>query len=400
MTHTVLPTSAGSGQLLRNIVLFGRLLRAVDIGVTPNQMLTFVSALEMIDLERREDVKEAARAIFVNRLEDRSLFDEAFDLFWRARQEGDLPRVSLGDLLQKSPNAQEQYRLVARNEEDVTTAASDEPELDRVYTYSESEALTRKDFASMSEYELAQVKAMIQDMSWEPDLRRTRRRQPSSRGELLDLRRSFRRNLRYGGEPLQLSHRRRKWRPRPMVAICDISGSMERYSRVLLQFLYALSSRLDRVEAFLFSTRLTRITRHLAFRDIDAAVERSAAAVVDWSGGTRIGEAIATFNQSWARRLLGQGAIVLIISDGWDRGDPAQLAQEMDRLQRSCYRLMWLNPLLGSAGYEPLTRGIQAALPFVDDFLPVHNLVALQQLSLALAEYQSRRRPGRLQELR
>jgi uncharacterized protein with von Willebrand factor type A (vWA) domain len=209
------------------------------------------------------------------------------------------------------------------------------------------------------------------------------------------MRRTFRQNLRYGGEPLQLAWRRRKLKRRPLVVICDISGSMERYSRVLLKFIYAISNGLEKVEAFVFSTRLTRITHHLKNRDIDTALDEATLSIHDWAGGTRIGESLKTFNYEWGRRVLGQGAIVLLISDGWDRGDIDLLEQEMNRLQLSCHRLIWLNPLLGAENYEPLTRGIQTALPYIDDFLPVHNLKSLEQLGVLLerlGEYRPERR--------
>jgi uncharacterized protein with von Willebrand factor type A (vWA) domain len=208
---------------------------------------------------------------------------------------------------------------------------------------------------------------------------------PAGRAGLLDLRRTIRHSLRHGGEPLRLARRRRKWKRRPLVILCDISGSMDRYARLLLQFIYALAHRLDRVESFVFSTRLTCISRQLRRRNIDDALDEAARSVRDWGSGTRIGEALKHFNYVWARRVLGEGAIVLVISDGWDRGNIDLLAREMDRLHRSCRRLIWLNPLLGAAGYQPLVRGIQAALPHVDDFLPVHNLASLEQLAETLA---------------
>jgi uncharacterized protein with von Willebrand factor type A (vWA) domain len=199
------------------------------------------------------------------------------------------------------------------------------------------------------------------------------------------MRRTLRQNMRYGGEPITLAWRETQREPRPLVVICDISGSMERYSRILLQFVHAVSSKLGEVESFVFGTRLTRITRQLRHKDIDDSIDAVTKHVRDWSGGTRIGDAVREFNYRWGRRVLGRGPVVLLISDGWDRGDPETLSREMDRLQRSCHRLIWLNPLLGSPGYEPLTLGMQAALPFVDDFLPVHNLVSLEQLGQRLS---------------
>jgi uncharacterized protein with von Willebrand factor type A (vWA) domain len=222
-------------------------------------------------------------------------------------------------------------------------------------------------------------------MRWKIEQRPNRRRRPERSGRTLDMRRTLRQNMRYGGEMLTLAWRETQREPRPLVVICDISGSMERYSRILLQFVHAVSSGLGDVECFVFGTRLTRITRQLRHKDIDDSIDAVTKHVRDWSGGTRIGDAVKEFNYRWGRRVLGRGPVVLLISDGWDRGDPATLSHEMDRLQRSCHRLIWLNPLLGSPGYEPLTLGMQAALPFVDDFLPVHNLVSLEQLGQRLS---------------
>ena len=385
------PNSAAGGNFLQNLLLFARLLRGLSIPVTPTQILDLVEALTQIDLRERAQARDAARAVLVNRREHLELFDEAFDLFWRAREKQELARFNLGELLQQTPQGEIQYRLVQANRErkDDRQYLEQEPHIEKIYTYSSAEALRSRDFATMTEYELQQVKEFMQQLHWSPAERRTRRRVPAANGDLVDLRRSMRQNIRYGGEPLVIARRRRKTERRPIIALADISGSMDRYSRVLLQFLFSITHALDRVEAFVFSTRLTRITRHLRRRDIDSALERTADAVEDWAGGTRIGEAVRAFNFDWARRVCGQGAIVLVISDGWDRGDPQMLAREMDRLHRSCHKLIWLNPLLGSPSYEPLTRGIQAALPHTDDFLPVHNLISLEQLAHVLATAQS-----------
>ena len=379
------------GNFLQNMLLFARLLRGLSIPVTPTQILDLVEALTQIDLRVKEQARDAARAILVSRQEHLELFDEAFDLFWRAREKQELARINLGELLQQTPQGEIQYRLIRadRDQKDERNQVDQEPLVEKIYTYSSAEALRSRDFATMTEYELQQVKHFMQELQWTPAERRTRRRVPAAHGDQVDLRRSLRQNVRYGGEPLVIARRQRKTRRRPIVALADISGSMDRYSRVLLQFLYSITHALDRVEAFVFSTRLTRVTRHLRRRDIDLALDQTAHAVHDWAGGTRIGEAIRAFNFDWARRVCGQGAIVLVISDGWDRGDPEMLGQEMGRLQRSCHRLIWLNPLLGSPSYEPLTRGIQAALPHTDEFLPVHNLISLEQLAQVMAEAQT-----------
>ena len=385
------PNATAGGNFLQNLLLFARLLRGLSIPVTPTQILDLVEALTQIDLRVRAQARDAARAVLVNRKEHLELFDEAFDLFWRARERQELARFNLGELLQQTPQGEIQYRLVQANRErkDDRQYLDQEPYVDKIYTYSSAEALRSRDFATMTEYELQQVKEFMQQLQWSPAERRTRRRVPAANGDLVDLRRSMRQNIRYGGEPLVIARRQRKTARRPIIVLADISGSMDRYSRVLLQFLFSITHALDRVEAFVFSTRLTRITRHLRRRDIDSALERTAGAVDDWAGGTRIGEAVRAFNFDWARRVCGQGAIVLVISDGWDRGDPQMLEREMDRLHRSCHRLIWLNPLLGSPSYEPLTRGIKAALPHTDDFLPVHNLISLEQLAHVLAAAQS-----------
>ena len=264
-------------------------------------MLDFVAALEIVDLRRREDVQESARAIFVSRHEHLELFDEAFALFWRARPTSQMSPIDLGHLLKKRPGAEEQYRLISRAAaESQPKQEDDEPFVDKIFTASEQEALRHKDFARMSDYELAQVKEFMQALPWQPPLRRTHRRRPDRRGGQVDLRRTYRRNLRYGGEILEIAHRQRTTQRRRLVVLCDISGSMDRYARVLLQFLYGLSQTLGQVEAFVFSTRLTRITRQLQRRSIDEAVEQAARTVHDWAGGTRIGEAIHAFNFDWA----------------------------------------------------------------------------------------------------
>lgn len=373
------------GNLLRNSLLFGRMLRALGVEITPTQIIDLVESLKYIEIGNRQDFKNSARAVLISRQEHLALFDEAFDLFWQARNE-ELTELDLGKLLRKRRKPQTQqvvYR--ANNGNGADNDQEPEPQLDRIYTYSDQELLRQKDFAKLDDNELSAIKRMMLKTVWQLAPRRTRRMVRASQGPRIDLRRTMRQNLRHGGEFLHLARRERKFKRRPIVMICDISGSMERYSRVLLQFVYVVTSRLDRVESFAFGTRLTRITRQLRTRNIDQALRDASATIIDWAGGTRIGESIRTFNYEWARRVLNQGAVVLIISDGWDRGDVALLAREMDRLQRSCHQLIWLNPLLGDADYEPLVRGIQAALPYIDNFLPVHNLASLEQLAALLA---------------
>ncbi len=376
---------AEHGHLLRNILLFGRLLRVVGVKMTPTQILDLGESLNYIDIRRREDFKNTARTILITKNEHIPIFNRAFDLFWQTRDKGALLELDLSSFMQ-NPNqneAEKSIELLPPSKDGQDNEAgneSDEPVIDTVYTYSAREALRHKDFSELGPQELQEIKLMMQRMHWKLEQRRTRRKTRAPHGLYLDMRRTFRQNLRYGGQPLELTWRRRKLKRRPLVVLCDISGSMERYSRVLLKFIYAISNGLEQVEAFVFSTRLTRITRQLKNRDIDTALDQVSASIYDWAGGTRIGDALKSFNYKWGRRVLGQGALVLIISDGWDRGDVDLLGHEMNRLQLSCQRLIWLNPLLGSENYEPLTRGIQAAMPYIDDFLPVHNLASLEQL--------------------
>jgi uncharacterized protein with von Willebrand factor type A (vWA) domain len=221
----------------------------------------------------------------------------------------------------------------------------------------------------------------MKHLKWEIGMRKSRRKVASSKGRFIDARKTMRKSLQTAGVPLKISERKIKMKPRSLIVICDISGSMDRYSRLLLQFIHTIENDMAKVEAFVFGTRLTRITRILKKRPIDEAITRVSREVQDWAGGTRIGESIQAFNTEYARRVLRNGAVVLIISDGWDRGDPQLLGTEMMRLQRSSYRLIWLNPLLGSPRYQPLTRGMQAALPYIDDFMPVHNLESLELLA-------------------
>ena len=395
-----------NGQLLHNLILFGRLLRALGMDVNPGRMIDLVQALEHVNLARKSDFFYTARSLLVHDREDLPLFEQAFELFWQTPREKTIfdklfkfqpesgkqpPIVTTPPLQEPEPNGRPQNEDV--DDEDVQQI------IEVTRTYSTREVLRRKDFGELTQEEVQAVKRFMAQMVWELGLRRTRR-QRSGRGQRLDLRRSLQRNLRYGGELIEWPSRQFKYKPRPLIVIADISGSMERYTRLLLHFIYSLAKGLaQEVEAFVFSTRLTRITRQLRGREIDRALEEVSREVTDWSGGTRIGDALKTFNFDWGRRVLGRGAVVLLISDGWDRGDPVLLKKEIGRLQRSCYRLVWLNPLLGSAEYEPLTRGMQASLPYIDDFLPVHNLVSLEDLATHLHNLTAEKRPSRRQQL-
>lgn len=384
----------GSHRLLANLVLFGRVLRTAGLDVTPDHTRLLAAALPLLRLDDRNQIRDGARSILVHRRDQQGLFDRLFDLFWqpprggaRASEDFDLQR-------REAPDAADWSRLlgVAEAAPGVQPKAELEAELEQeIRTWSPGEILRAKDFSELSPEEEQTVQDWIRELPLTLPPRRSRRRRRSHRGPFIDFRRTLRASLRFAGDPVELHRQRHKEKERPVVVLCDISASMEVYTRILLQFVYALGQTAmgktsrnqtgNRLEAFAFGTRLTRITRQLRHRDLSRALRETSQQVTDWGGGTRIGESLRTFNHCWGRRVLGRGAVVLLISDGWDCGDPALLAREMARLGQCCDRLIWLNPLLGSPDYEPLTRGMQAALPLVSDFLPVHNLNSLQQLA-------------------
>ncbi len=373
-------------QLLHNLVLFGRALRRLGVDSTLPQILTLVDALEHIGLEHRRDFKDSARTILVQRRQQIEIFDRAFDLFWSADAVKPRERIDLGRLLRRTLHRDRTVVALAADDPPAGGAAETETEmLEMRATYSAGEVLRHKDFADLSSEELTTVRRLMLERPWKIDLRRTRRKVAATSGPYFDVRRTLRRSLRRGGEVMHLQWRRRRKKPRPLVVLCDISGSMEAYSRIFLQFIYALATATDRLEAFVFGTRLTRISRQLRHRDVDEALRQAAGLVVDWGGGTRIGESFKRFNYDWGRRVLGRGAVVAVLSDAWDRGEIDLLERETARLKRSCGRLLWLNPLIGSPGYEPITRGIRRVLPYIDDFMPVHNLTSLEQLGRVLA---------------
>ena len=378
--------------LVANLLLFGRVLRAAGLEVHHGRLVDAVRALEWVGVRNRTDVRVTLRSLLVHRHEDIARFDEAFDLFFRAHRPPapGLPLFSLGErprVIAKSPPATpvhvELEDLQPRSP--VATARA-------VGAWSAASVSGTKDLAEFTEAELERARILLQSLPWSLSLRRTRRWQRAG-GGAVDLRPLLRRNLTRGGDLVDLPRRQRREAARPIVLLGDVSGSMARYSRVLLHFVYGLAHSGSRVETFMFATRLTRVTRHLAERRGNAAFTRLTRDIQDWGGGTRIGEALRSFNTHWARRVMRNGPVVLIVSDGWDRGDPSLLNQELARLRRACRRLIWLNPLLGSANYEPLTRGMQAALRHVDDFLPAHNLASLEQLADHLRTLPARTRP-------
>lgn len=389
--------SDSGGHFLHNLVLFGRSLREAGLDINPDQQIAMVNALGYIEIARKDEFYHALRCLVVNGKHEIPVFDKVFNQFWhKPGQHGVL--LQLPGKKKASPAKSENldgnysgFRAsLGRpdNSAGETDPASvhEKPSLEITKTYSSQEILRHKDFAELNPDELDKVKDQISELIWQLGYRKTRRFKPGH-GSLIDVRRSYRRNLQNGGEILQWRYREPKIKPRPLVVIADISGSMESYSSLLLHFVYSLASGLEQpVESFVFSTRLTRITFHLKSKNLERVTTELSQSIPDWSGGTRIGEVIKRFNHDWARRVLGHGAVILFISDGWDRGDPQLLSHEMARLQRSSHRLLWLNPLLGSPDYEPLTRGMMAALPYIDEFLPVHNLSSLEELARLLTE--------------
>ncbi len=389
-------TSPSTGHLVTHVLAFAHLLRIMGVTISTGQTLDLIRSLEYVPIVSREDFRDAARTTLICRREDLPQFEAGFAFFWRTPSFD--PMMMALPVIKMPPR---NLRLPKPNQDEDDGGGDGEEEEEKIgltMAYSPGDSLHTKDFGAFSWEEVQACKELLKNLTWRVPVRRTRRTKPTPRGRRIDMRRVLRRNMRYGGDPIILPRKAVRSRQRPLVVLCDISGSMDRYSRILLQFVYTISNGLRDVEAFVFGTRLTRVTRLLRERDIDDAVALVSKQVVDWSGGTRIGETLKQFNYQWGRRVLGRGPVVLVISDGWDRGDPKILGREMERLQRSCHRLIWLNPLLGSANYQPLTQGMQAALPHVDDFLPVHNLLSLEQLGEKLSAIDSGR-PERRQRI-
>jgi len=395
-------------RLLYRLTEFGRILWGVGIDVGPRKMLELAETLNYIDVTNKEDFYNTLKCSLLARHEQEAIFDQMFLYYWymrdRQNKKAENPRgaakrderqmrlpPSERKRLAEHMNANEQQRKDLRSEmrqserprrahEHIDDEDDEDDANPQGTAYSAIEMLRKKDFESFTWEEVQEAKKLMAEMRWNLGMRPTHRKAPSRNGSYPDMRRIVRRNLKYGAEILELTWRKTKRKPRPLVIICDISGSMSLYSRLLLHFIHTISNGLMNVEAFVFGTRLTRITRQLKRRDVDDAVHDVSKSVQDWSGGTRIGDAIHYFNQKWSRRVLGRGAVVLVISDGWDRGEAGVLEVEMDRLQHSCHRLIWLNPLLGSPDYRPLTIGMKTALPYIDNFLPAHNLDSLISL--------------------
>jgi uncharacterized protein len=373
-----------------NLLLFARLLRSAGLAISPDQVSDFEHVAQVIGVAKREEFYYSARALFVRRHTDLPMFDRAFELFFSIQGKPQHPVIEptrkparQAFLPKGVSHLAEEARRQRETRDD--PARRDPSDAARLLTYTPLEILRQKNFEEFSPEEIREARRLIGQMNWQVGERKTRRKARVLNGTRVDLPRVIRSNMKNGSELFCLPEREPKFKTRPLVVLADISGSMERYTRMVLHLLHALSHELDHVEVFTFGTRLTRITPDLKRRSVEVAVARATRRVPDWSGGTRIGESLKNFNFMWARRVLRAGAVVLIISDGWDRGDLELLRDEMARLQRSCFRLIWLNPLLGAPSFEPTAQGLRIALSFVDDFLPVHNLVSLEGLVATLS---------------
>lgn len=393
------------GRFAENIMHFARALRAAGLPVGPGTMLDAVRAVEASGLHRRDDFYWALHSVCVQRRDQKELFDQAFQIFWRNPEllekmmslllpviHPDVPADQGKDNKKTMRRVAEALAGTQRNEPRLSEEK--EIEVDATLTFSDEEKLQSKDFEEMSSEELDKARKAIQRMRLPIPEIRTRRFAPKADGRRIDMRRSFRATLKSGGDVVTLQRRARVRRHPPLVILCDISGSMERYSRMMLHFMHAVTNDRDRVHCFVFGTRLTNISRHLRQKDVDLALEKVGEQVEDWSGGTRIGATLADFNLNWSRRVLAQGAVVLMITDGLDRDAGEGLEHEVERLRKSCRRLIWMNPLLRFDSFQPKARGIRAILPHVDEFLPVHNLQSLQDLSEALGRLDQPRRFG------
>jgi uncharacterized protein len=384
--------------LAENIVHFARALRQAGIPVGPDRVLDGLRALAITGVERREDFYWALASVFLSRREQFELFDKAFSLFWRERSllghaPQSLPAAAPANAADKTPNRiAEAFGLTKKVP---VRAEREEDKPDTVFSASHQERLQRRDFESMTTEELEQAKHLIAELHLPIPQIRTRRLYPDAHGSRADLRATLRASLRGNADIIALRRRSYRFRHPPLVVLCDISGSMSRYSRMFLHFLHAITNDRDRVHSFVFGTRLTNITRQLLHRDVDLALDAISATVSDWSGGTRIGATLKEFNQRWSRRVLGQNAVVLLISDGLDRDAGEDLTTQIDRLHKSCHQLIWLNPLLRFQDFEPKAAGVRLMLPHVDAFLSAHNIDSLTDLARTLRTPRERaRQPG------
>lgn len=366
--------------IVRQVVSFGRVLREAGLEVGPGRVADALAGLDAVDVRRRDDVYWTLRASLVSRHEEIEIFDRAFEA-WFQRQRIMADRPPKTNVPQRMPGMQKTSAA------DADGAAADG---DARKGWSVEEILRRKDFGQLTDDEFAALRRLIAETAACRPQRRSRRLRRHSRGRVLDLRRLARGSLATGGDPIERAFRRRIDVPRKVVLICDVSGSMEAYARAVLLFVHGVLGTGRGVEAFAFGTRLTRLTPELSARDPDEALSAAAKRVADWSGGTQIGVSLKAFNDEWGRRALTRGAVVVVVSDGWERGEAGLVGREMARLRRQAYALVWVNPLKGNPDYQPLAGGMRAALPHVDRFLPGHNLASLEGLAEVLAGIERR----------
>jgi len=376
-----------TGQMADNVVGFARALRAAGLPVGPGAVIDALNALQVIEIGNRADVYATLEAIFVKRHEHALIFEQAFALFFRAAEEWKsmLDSVPLPDHAKKKPPPASRRVQEALAQPSMREESVQEQQQELRLSVSDKEILQKKDFAQMSAAEISDVTRAIANMRLPQAELRTRRYQPDAKGLRLDMRRTLRSSLRTGGEIIDIRKLGRIDKPAPIVALLDISGSMSEYTRLFLHFLHAITDARKRVSVFLFGTRLTNVTRALRARDPDEALASCSSSVEDWAGGTRIATSLHDFNKHWTRRVLTQGAIVLLITDGLERDPDDRLAFEIDRLHRSARRLVWLNPLLRFEGFEAKARGVRTMLPHVDEFRPIHNLDSIAELCRALS---------------
>jgi uncharacterized protein len=388
-----------AGRLAENIVHFARALRAAGIPVGPGAVMDALAAVAAAGVGARQDFYWTLHAVLVKRHEHSLIFDQAFRIFFRRR--GMLDRL-LAAMLPQAPSAEEEKAPPgAQRIQEALLSSLAEPErkppqleVDARLTVSDREVLKKKDFAQMTAAEIAAAKDAIKRLVLSLNAVKTRRLAPHRHGHLVDIRRTLRASLKAGGAVIDLKYLGPRSKSPPIVALLDISGSMSQYTRLFLHFLHAVTDARKRVHTFLFGTRLTNVTRALKAKDPDEALASCSAQVLDWSGGTRIATSLHMFNKLWARRVLTQGAIVLLITDGLERDPDDRLAFEIDRLHRSCRRLIWLNPLLRYEGFEAKAKGVRAMLPHVDEFRPVHNLDSLTDLVGSLSGHGTRTQEG------
>ncbi len=395
------PSASKQGRLVENVMHFARALRGAGLKVGPGRVLDAVQALRSIGVTNKSDFYWTLHAVFVSRRADREVFDQAFHLFWRNPELLQkmlslvLPSIEGAEQTEAKEISRRLADALGRDGAGGTAREGEEKiEIDATLTWSDRELLRTMDFEQMSAEEFERAKRDVARLVLPLAEVTTRRYRPDTRGRRADLRATLRAALRAGGDVIPLRFKRRLTRPPPLVVLCDISGSMSRYSRLLLHFMHALANDRDRVFCFLFGTRLTNITRELRHKDVDVALDKVSAHVTDWSGGTRIGKCLTEFNRHWSRRVLAQGAVVLFLSDGLDRDAGSGLGREMERLHKSCRRLIWLNPLLRYDQFQPKSLGIRAILPHVDEFRPAHSLDSLAELIDVLNARNERRGAG------